>query len=185
MGQAKLLLPWGSATVIERVLAAWTASCVRAVAVVVRAGDERLADICRRCGAEVVVADPPPQEMQASVVWGLRYLQQRFGPQEDDVWLLAPADMPRLAPAVIDRLVDAWRPDDAILVPTFGGRRGHPVLISWRLAAEVPQLTGGRGVRELLDRHPVRVLQVDDPAVLDDVDTPSDYHNLHNRRSPP
>ena len=106
MGCDKLLLPWGPSTLIEQVLSAWFASRVGRVIVVVRPDDTRLRDCCHAAGAEVVIPEVPPSEMKVSVQLGLRYVQQRYSPQPTDVWLLAPADMPRLSPRVINRLLE-------------------------------------------------------------------------------
>jgi CTP:molybdopterin cytidylyltransferase MocA len=47
------------------------------------------------------------------------------------------ADGPELAPAAIDRVADVWRETGAeVIVATYGGVRGHPVLIArsaWRV----------------------------------------------------
>jgi len=206
MGDPKLLLTWGSGTVIESVLAAWCASRVDRIVTVVRGDDAQLADICRRAGADVAVPETPPPEMKDSVASGLRHIQERYAPGADDAWLLAPADMPDLSSLVIDRLLAEhaeWeraaksemgrrsaKPasegrDSArvapILVASFQGKRGHPVLFPWALAREVPLLAPHEGVNALLERHVVREVACGDASILDDLDTPAQYR----RQLPP
>ncbi len=207
MGRPKLLLPWGRGTVIESVLAAWCASHVDGIVAVVRSDDGQLADVCHRAGAEVAVPETPPPEMKDSVAAGLAYIQKRFAPDADDAWLLAPADMPTLSPQVIDRLLaehaEAVRaakstrergtakpasegrdsPGRAtILVATFQGKRGHPVLFPWVLAQQVPLLVPHEGVNALLARYCVREVACGDASILDDLDTPAEYRR---QRPPP
>jgi molybdenum cofactor cytidylyltransferase len=181
MGRPKLLMPWGEATVIEHVIAAWRASRVTRVVVVVRAGDAELIEKCRAAGAEVVTPDVPPPEMKVSVGHALTYVQSNFSPQPSDAWLLAPADMPRLSPQVVNQLLNAHDADaPAILIPITLGRRGHPVLFPWPLAAEVNRLSADEGVNSLTARHVVREVACGDPTILDDLDTPHDYQRLRN-----
>jgi molybdenum cofactor cytidylyltransferase len=181
MGQPKLLLPLNGKTVIEHVVAAWLASRVTHLVAVVRADDVELARLCVQSGSEVVRPDMPPAQMKDSVAQALLYIETRYSPQDDDAWLLAPADMPGLSPRVIDRLLGEHergsRPK-AILVPTSNGRRGHPVLFPWPLAGEVRGLAEDEGVNILLERHPVREIACDESALPADLDTPDDYRRL-------
>ena len=71
--------------------------------------------------------------MKASLQAALRHIDANFAPAASDAFLVAPADMPRLSAAIINRLLDEHyaNPESAILVPTLRGRRGHPVLFPW------------------------------------------------------
>ncbi|MCA9202986.1 MAG: NTP transferase domain-containing protein, partial [Planctomycetales bacterium] len=127
MGRPKLLLPWGDSTVIQTVLAAWQASRVDRVLVVVRPDDAELAEVCGRAGATVVVPGESPPEMKRSIQLALHEIHDRHAPTDADAWLLAPADMPRLSTTIINRLIaehaDALRDDraePAILLPIVG-----------------------------------------------------------------
>ncbi len=183
MGQPKLLLPWGRWTVIEQVLSAWHASDVTQIVAVVHPDDQPLAERCGAGGAIVVRPDEPPAEMKDSIRLGLERAAA-FGPHPDDAWLVAPADLPGLAPGVIDRVLAAYaaslsRPGaPRIWVPRCGAKRGHPVLFSWALAAEVSRLAAGEGLNALVDRHDVGYVEVERTAIADDLDTPEDYERL-------
>ena len=90
-------------------------------------------------------------------------------------------DMPRVNARLIDRLIDTWRAAErpTAVVPTFGGRRGNPVLLSRILAPEIMSLTGDTGAGPLLrHRSGVVELATDDPAILLDVDTPKALNAL-------
>ncbi|MCA9206964.1 MAG: NTP transferase domain-containing protein, partial [Planctomycetales bacterium] len=89
MGRPKLLLPWGDSTVIQTVLAAWQASRVDRVLVVVRPDDAELAEVCRRAGATVVVPGESPPEMKRSIQLALHEIHHRHAPTDADAWLLA------------------------------------------------------------------------------------------------
>lgn len=182
MGRPKLLLPCGDETLIERVLRAWRASHVSSVVVTVHPEDHALATLCRDAGAEVVVPARPPREMKESIRLALQHAAEHCGAGPEDVWLLAPADMPELNASVIDRVLQAYDPrQPSILVPRHGGRRGHPVLFPWKLAAEVDHLGKDEGVNALLARHPIAEIDVEDEGVLEDLDTPEDHRRWQQR----
>jgi molybdenum cofactor cytidylyltransferase len=185
MGQPKLLLPWGPSTVIEHVLSVWRASAVAQTVIVIHPDDHRLAALSRDCGALVVQPEIAPDEMKGSVRLGLEFVEQTLSPQPDDAWLLAPADMPGISPATIDRLIAAYQAGShgaagspRIWAPRSGGRRGHPVLFAWSLANEVGMLSDDEGIKALLHRHPVAYLDDGVEAAIEDLDTPQDYARL-------
>jgi molybdenum cofactor cytidylyltransferase len=182
MGQHKLLMPWRGASLMEHVLHAWSGSRVSRVAVVVHPHDAALRDVCLRAGADVVVPESPPPEMRDSVQCGLQYIQDHWSPAAEDVWMLAPADMPNLSARLIDTVLEAHHPEaPTILAPCQGERRGHPVLFPWPLAAQVAALDAHQGVNVLLENHPLRCVAGSDPGFYQDVDTPADVERLRER----
>lgn len=178
MGRPKLLLPWGNATVIETVLAAWNSSAVDHAVVVVDEQDELLADTVARCDCTLVRAADPP-DMKASVQYALREISRQWSPQDRDVWLLAPADFPTLGPAWINALLSKHDPrKPSPLVPTHEGRRGHPVLFSWSLAAAACTLPSDVGINHLLSENPPHAVSMHDDGLLADMNTPEEYEQL-------
>ncbi len=164
---------------MEHVLAAWQSSQVDQVTVVVRKDDLPLQTICRNSGVSVCVATHDPRDMKESVELGLRSIAAQFAPAENDAWLLAPADLPQLEAAVIDRVVDAYDPDQPVgVVPVCEGRGGHPVLFPWFLRHAIGKLGPADGINMLLKHHPPRRIPVDCPGSQGDVDTPEDYQRL-------
>ncbi|MFO0903540.1 MAG: nucleotidyltransferase family protein [Pirellulales bacterium] len=189
MGRPKLLLPWRNAAIIDAVLQTWLAARVDRVVVVVRADDQALANACQAAaeaaGDErlaIVRPTPDPLDMKASVAAALRWLATHEQPTDDDVWLLAPADLPTLSRETIERMLaaaDSGRRE--ICVPLHGGRRGHPVVFPWRLACAVDQLGEDEGINRLLTMHPVREVPDELESPPSDIDTPADYARMVER----
>ncbi len=178
MGQPKLLLPWGEGTIIESVLSSWHASQVEAAIVVVHRDDQKLADICRGVGAEVVVPSEPPPEMKDSIRYGLEHVMRLSAGTAPAGWLLAPADMPGLSVDVIDRVIEESKSQPSkIVIPTHEQQRGHPVCFPWALAEEVMLLAPDEGVNVLRKRHPTHEFVYDRNEILVDIDTPEDYES--------
>jgi molybdenum cofactor cytidylyltransferase len=191
MGEPKLLLPWGASTVIEHVLAAWRASRVDNVVVVLHRDDHRLAELCAERGAIVSAPETPPPQMKDSVRCGLDLVAGTCQPQDDDAWLVAPADMPGLSTAVIDRLIEAHAAElnqhsghRPIRAARYGAKPGHPVLFPWPLAAEVARLGDNEGLDVLVARLGVEYVDFALQANPEDFDTPADYERLRSRLDP-
>lgn len=190
MGTAKLLLPWGDGTVIDRTIRGWRQSCVRDVIVVVSPENEPLAEKCRRAGAVVVVPPSPPADMKTSLQHGIRFAIEQSGREKPDCFLVAPADMPWIEPAVIDRLVAEFAAEfaaafaagrAAIVAPKHEGRRGHPILLAWPLADELLRLGEHETLKTLVQRHRVHEVECN-ASILGDLDTPEDYQQARESR---
>jgi molybdenum cofactor cytidylyltransferase len=128
----------------------------------------------------MIVENPDPETGQiASLRTALRALE----PLQPTAALVWPVDLPHVRVDTVERVLEAHRRSKAaVVVPMFGNRRGHPVI--WR--AEVfPELLESvaatqDGARAVLHEHERDTLEVavDDPAVVDAVNTPEDYERL-------
>ena len=95
------------------------------------------------------------------------------------------AEILNLSPRTIDRLLSAHdHHAQAILVPSWRGRHGHPVLFPWPLGQEVFRLGDQEGVNLLLRRHANREIECSEDEFPDDLDTPEDYRRLRQRERP-
>jgi CTP:molybdopterin cytidylyltransferase MocA len=84
-----------------------------------------------------------------------------------DAAVVVLADGPDLSAAAVDRVIEVWRESGAELVAaSYGGDRGHPVLIARSAWANVPD----EGARTL----PALTVPCDDLGAPGDIDTPAD-----------
>lgn len=176
MGTQKLLLPFGRATVVETVVAAAAGSRVDRVLAVLGADAD---EVRRKIGAgggpavSFVLNEGYRSGMLSSVQAGFGAL-----PGDAEAAVVMLGDQPFLRAPVIDVVVEAYRAGGkGIVVPVFRGRRGHPVLVDMKYRDEVRGLDPADGLRQLLGAHPddVGEVEVDDAAILRDLDTPEDY----------
>lgn len=188
MGQPKLLLEVNDGCLvmplIQKVIRVWGRSLPppSAIVVTIHPDDDLLARHCRDEGAEVVQPAVPPPDMKASIAAALEYLQNRYAPSDQDVWLTAPADLPELARSVIEKLLQAHdRSTPQIIRPTHAGRFGHPTLLPWSTKSEVSKIPPDRGLDSLFERLPFLAVEAGPECLAADVDTPADYRRLHDR----
>jgi len=88
-------------------------------------------------------------------------------------WLIALADMPDIRATTIAALRDALAGGAECVAPYYRGQRGHPVGFSAGCGAQLAALRGDSGARTVLEGRALLRIDVDDPGILLDVDTPS------------
>ena len=110
----------------------------------------------------------------------------RAAPQQADAVLVALGDMPAIAPAEIDRLIAAFNPVEqrAIVVPTYKGKRGNPILWARRFVPDMMSAAGDVGARHLIGENAELVCEVEmaSEGVLIDLDTPEALAGYVGRR---
>jgi molybdenum cofactor cytidylyltransferase len=110
--------------------------------------------------------------MAGSLKMGIRQIKNVYGAA-----MIILADHPNVDSGLINHLLARFQATDkAICVPTFKGRRGHPVCLSQKFYADIRSLTGDIGAREILRDHPDQLLTVelDSDRAFMDIDTKSD-----------
>lgn len=94
------------------------------------------------------------------------------------------ADQPLLETEDLRRIQAAFaqRPD-AILVPTFAGRRGNPIVLPHAQRSTILAGKANLGCRRLIEKHPERVhtVEMDNDHCVFDLDTPAAYLQLQAR----
>ena len=91
-----------------------------------------------------------------------------------DAAVVIMADGPHLSPAAVERVVEAWRASGGIVAASYGGDRGHPLVVGRRRWSDVPD-EGLRG-------RDVRLVPCDDLGAPGDVDRPEDLGGAEPER---
>ena len=173
MGRPKLLLPFGDSTVVGSVVRALRDAGVEPIVIVVSPGAEALRTWART-ERLVVAENPRPERGMLSSIWcGLDAV--RVDDHEGPL-LILPADLPLLEAATVRRLIaTADEEPDALVLPVHDGERGHPLVVPMGCVRRIRELDPAVGLKQLRERCRVVTVEVDDPGVSIDVDTPEDY----------
>jgi molybdenum cofactor cytidylyltransferase len=96
-------------------------------------------------------------------------------PPESAAALVCLGDMPLVTGRMIDRLLSMYDPQEGrlIVLPTFRGKQGNPMVWDRRFFPEILGIAGDSGARFLVGKHTEFVSEVEmaDDAVLRDFDT--------------
>ena len=174
MGAFKPLLPFGNKSVIECCIDYLREGGVEEIVVVL---GHRADDIRQQVsGVKFAVNPDPDSPMGASIAAGVRELSATAG-----ATLIALVDHPAVPPAVVATLLKSWKSGARLVIPTWQGRGGHPVLVDLGFKPELLTLSESGGLRALFDAHRdgVTRVAVDSPFIARDMDTWDDYTSLH------
>ena len=178
MGCPKMVLPWGSTTVIGRVVSVLESTGIDPIIVVV-GGAEDLVRLALTGTSAMIVTNPNYEngEMLESLKCGLRSL-----PDSADSTLIVLGDQPQIEEDVVRKIVSSYHENGPLLiVPSFQKHRGHPWLIDHRLFYDLVNLEPSKNMRYFLNSHAqiIEYVDIDQPTILMDLDTPDDYQASH------
>lgn len=168
-GNNKLLQPLAGGDPVVVASARTLLRVVPRVIAVVPPHDGRVGNALRALGCEVTVCPAADSGMAASLVHAVRHSL----PQAD-AWLVALGDMPYVDPQTLRALLAALAGGAGIAAPVHGGRRGNPVAFAAMHLPALLALQGDAGARGLLQSAAVTGVEVDDPGIFRDIDTPAD-----------
>jgi molybdenum cofactor cytidylyltransferase len=187
MGEPKPLLPFGNATVLEQCVENLQEGSVERIIIVLGFASERirraLPDLFERVGIRGVVNERHEDGMLSSVQCGVRAAYE----ERPDGFLLSLVDQPFVTAATVRAVVEAFRTTERrVVVPTFAGRRGHPVGLDASLRDAILALDSrSAGLRDLIGQlsDDTLLVPVGSDDALRDMDTPDDYRRELERWS--
>ncbi|MCK3685726.1 nucleotidyltransferase family protein [Maribellus sp. YY47] len=176
MKQQKLLMPWNGRTVVEATVGRALASNADEVLVVTGSHRSEIESLLKPLDVKIVVNESYPDGMLSSVLCGIKTI-----PSTVNAVLVMLGDQPMVQTSVINRIIEIYQKEGKkIILPVWKGKRGHPVLFDLQFREEMFGLKGNPGLRELLQRYPeaVKELEVDSSEIVEDLDTQEDYQKL-------
>jgi CTP:molybdopterin cytidylyltransferase MocA len=179
-GRPKALAAAGDKTFITQILQALAAAGVGETVVVARPGDEGLEDEVDRAGPAVrIVVNPDPERGQlSSLLTGVDAIDR----SDIDGAIVLLVDMPLVSASAIRRVIDASRSSPAAIVrAVHSGRHGHPVVFKRETFDALRAADPSVGAKAVVHAMRVEDVEVGEPGVIEDVDTPEDYRRLFER----
>jgi molybdenum cofactor cytidylyltransferase len=180
----KPLLKWGKRTVIGECVQQMRDSGLADIFVVLGHREAEIRARLAGTGVQYAINEDFQKGMLSSVKTGLAML----GPNADGA-LIHLVDQPMVSAMVMDTLIEAFaKSGKGIVLPTFDGKHGHPILISAKYFDDVMQLdeNAAEGLRAFIAAHRGDCQEVPVPtsAVVEDIDTPDDYARLSKAVEP-
>jgi len=183
MGRSKALLPHldGKTTFVAHAVRELRAAGLPVILVVGRHDDDALRAAVVELQAEFVSNPDPDRGQLSSLVAGLDVADHTY---RAEAVVVLPVDVPLVTAAGIRTLCSRAAGGRVfILRSASGGRHGHPVLFTREVFNELRHADPELGARSVVRADPSRVVDVEvgEPGVLVDVDTPDDYRRAFGR----
>ena len=180
----KPLLKWGKRTVIGECVHQMRASQLADIFIVLGHREAELRARLSGSGVQYAINENYKRGMLSSVKTGLEML----GPNSDAV-LIALVDQPMIKAELINLLIEAYNNGEkGIVVPTYNGKPGHPIIIGAKYVDDIMQLPDDAegGLRAFINAHRNDWLEVPvaTPDVLEDIDLPEHYERLSKQAEP-
>jgi len=197
MGSTKQLLSLGGRPILECVIQNGLAADLDPLILVLGHEANKIMGVIVESRTRVVMNSRYKSGMSSSIRAGLAAV----GPQCDGVMFLL-GDQPLVGSPILKTLIQAFtiqgntdqahtdqmqndqsHKNRAIVIPSFQGRQGNPVIFGRHFFSKLDRLTGDIGGRALFKSHPENIIQVpvNTDAVCFDLDTPEDYERLCQR----
>ncbi|HKJ75791.1 MAG TPA: nucleotidyltransferase family protein [Gammaproteobacteria bacterium] len=179
-GRDKLTLPLAGEPLVRRAARTLLAAGVTELVAVTAPGRADVPALLADLPLRVVVNPEPEAGQMRSVTVGMAALEG-----DGAGILVALADQPLLTAADLDALMAAFRERrrGEVVVPTFRGRRGNPIVLAAGYREAV--LAGGPnlGCRRFMERHPelVEAVPMASDHFVADLDTPEDLERIARR----
>jgi len=174
MGQPKMLLPWGTETVLSHVITVFRKAGLEDILVLTGGAREQVENEIAHLNIRTIFNEQFTQgEMLSSIQCGIRSLTHKT-----QAILIGLGDQPQVQAGSVRMVCDAYRESNSkIVVPSYNMRRGHPWLIERSLLHDLMILESPQSPRDFLNAHrkKIQYVNVDDPGILADLDTPEDY----------
>jgi molybdenum cofactor cytidylyltransferase len=173
MGSFKQLLRYGDKTMVEAVVDNLLGSKLDEVVVVVGHRADEVRKVIKDRPVIVAVNKDYQLGMLSSAKCGISHVSK-----ESDAALIALADQPFIESGIVNRAIDGFLSGDkGIAIPTYEGRRGHPVIIDLKYRDEIMGLDEGVGLRQLMLNHPDDILYIEvaREEITRDLDYAEDY----------
>ena len=169
----KLALQYGPTTVLNHVILELVKSKVDEI-IVVTSREENIE------GVKTVVNLHPEKGMTSSIKTGVEAASGK-----SQGYMICLADMVKLTSDDYTLLTEEFnkayaKNPSCILLPRFNGEKGNPVIFSSKYKSEILHHEDPEGCKGIIKQHPDQIVWIDmnNDAVLVDMDTPDDYNRL-------
>jgi molybdenum cofactor cytidylyltransferase len=178
MGQPKALLPIDGVRFIERIVATLKSTRVDEIIAVLGHNAEEMRQKVSDLPVKIVVNPDYKQGQLSSLIAAIRSIESGENHHRVDAILVHLVDHPYINVDLVNLMIDRfYETKQLIVVPRYRGRRGHPVIFSRALFAELLAAPLDQGAKTVVHAHRDQTLEIDteDEGVTIDIDTPDEY----------
>ena len=179
MGSPKSLLKIGEKTFLQYIVDVLHSARIIDVVIVLGADAEEIRESLTWFDGKIVVNEDWNKGQLTSIIKGIDALDlNSTEPEEVNGAMICPVDHPLLTQSLlVDLLQGYWTSKKKIIIPTFNGKRGHPVIFDKKYFDELRSAPHDVGARAVVHKHADDVCEVpvNEEGILINIDTQEDY----------
>lgn len=183
-GFNKLLYRFNDKVLIRNTVESIVKSCINKIIVVTGYMSSFIEETIVDLGVETVYNPVYEGGMSSSVITGVEYVSEKYGSIVEAV-VLTPGDCGWIKSTTYDQLIDYFYEKaiikPIILIASYLGYRGHPILFSSELINDLRNISEEtRGLKNIIDKYRgfIRLVEVSDPGVVLDIDSFIDINRI-------
>ena len=173
MGSPKALLPYRGKTFIEHLIEVTRHPRVGLTRIVLGAHVEEIRERLAANASDIVVNTEWQKGQLSSIQTAIRGIPR----EATSGLILCPVDHPVISAALVAKLIEAFDASgNAIVLPIYRGKRGHPVIFRATLYDELLAASPEVGARQVVWAHAKEVVEVatDEEGVILNLNNPED-----------
>ena len=173
----KQLLPWKKTTLLGHAINQLLQSGVEKVFVVLGANENIISEQVKTENIELISNAKWKDGMSSSIVKIIEYFEEMNF--DFDGLLIAVCDQPLLDNNHYKKLVMSCISQDRIIVSSYGDQVGVPALFGKNFFSELKELKHDYGAKSVIQKHLSKMIQLDAPNGLIDLDTMEQYNHYY------
>jgi molybdenum cofactor cytidylyltransferase len=176
MGDFKQLLPFGGKTFVECCAENLLKSSIGELIIVTGHRESEVRSAIGNRTVRFIHNAEYRAGMASAIKRGVRGVSENAR-----AFIIALVDQPQVGANVIDRLIETYEQSyPLVVVPSYDGKTGHPILFDLSLRAEILGMDSEQGLRQVVRAHAERIrsVEVSTAGILEDCDLPEDYERM-------
>jgi molybdenum cofactor cytidylyltransferase len=174
MGEPKAMLRIGTKTFIDHILDIIDSNGIKNKIIVLGHESHVIEKSLTPSRGKIVLNKSWEQGQLSSIIAGVNHIDQAAC----NGVLICPVDHPLISTTLVQKLIASFRSNQKkIVIPTYEGKRGHPVIFSSKLFTEIKNASLNVGLRQVVRAHEkdIELISTDEEGILINIDTPDDY----------
>lgn len=168
----KMTLPLGEMSVLEHTISKFEGTCRK---VIVVAGFQ--AELIQEEMAKIIHKNA--YSFQIKYIYNENFYQGMFSSIQkgchevnNSTFFITPGDCPLVKKETVQLIAEQ---KGNVVIPSFNYKGGHPIKLSSQVKQKILESNPESNLRVVLNNHEKKYVNVEDPGVLLDMDTPEDY----------
>ena len=176
----KLLLKFDNSTILEKTLNNIIHSNIYKLYVIIGSKRKEFENLLKKLNVSYIYNIKYKEGISSSIISGVNQIKDN-----SEGVMICLADMPKISKKIYNKLLEEFsniysNDQPCIIMPTFKGKSGNPVILSKHFFENIFKLKGDKGAKILIEKNNKFVKKIDicNKSILEDIDNLRTYKIL-------